>query len=548
MKRYYLILIFCFWHINVQGAVTVELDPPTVQLGETFRLTLTQNDGPSNNVPDLIPLEQNFNIVGTERRMSYTVINGRAKSLNQWSLLLVAKRVGTLTIPTIKIGQQSSNPSQIVVTDNGAVAKAPANEADTAQALPKDILLTSEVSTKKPLLNEQVIYTVKLYTRQQLLDAFYQPPAVEDAVMIPLGQGRHPQETLNGQSYAVEEQKYAIFPQKSGVLTITSPTLTALVYDEMPRRIKVRTKAVKLTVKPIPATYSNKAWLPAKQVTLSEQYDVSAQTFLQGSTLERTVTLEATAVPAQLLPNLSFKRSQAFSVYPEKPTTKNVFKQGELVGTTKIKVTYLLNKPGKIVIPALTIKWFNTTLGQEEVASLPARSLTVENKLQEVQASKTTVQQAPSTTLNKTGRQFNRTNYQLIAWVLGALVVAWILPLFLWWSCRRVFARKRQDKRSLLQLRDACLKNDPAQTRIAVMQWAAFQWPDKEFLTINDIMNVINDPELKKQLQALSRALYRQNSRSNWQGQSLWQCINTYKASSAKKKNEKNNLPPMNPS
>lgn len=89
--------------------------------------------------------------------------------------------------------------------------------------------------------------------------------------------------------------------------------------------------------------------MPARLVKLSERYENTAQSVTTGSTVTRTITIQGIGIPAQLR-TLDFSQSDAFQVYPEKGSDKNQIKQGNLVGSTRIKVTYLFNKTGKITI------------------------------------------------------------------------------------------------------------------------------------------------------------------------------------------------------
>ena len=88
MKRY-LWLSFLFWCVcgAVNAAVITQVDPPSVQFGETFHLTLTIDDAQTRGMPDLTPLQHDFIIMGTERSMKYTIVNGQANSVSQWSVL-----------------------------------------------------------------------------------------------------------------------------------------------------------------------------------------------------------------------------------------------------------------------------------------------------------------------------------------------------------------------------------------------------------------------------------------------------------------------------
>ncbi|ASQ44710.1 BatD family protein [Legionella clemsonensis] len=556
MKKILLgLILFCVAHAGFT-TVTLQLESSKVQAGDTVRLILTLDGAEADNVPDLTPLQKEFTIVGTERSMNYTVINGRAQSMGQWLILLLPKKTGILTIPEIQVGQEKTAPATLEVTEESLQTQS----SDSNQ--PKDVKLLVEVSEENPFINQQIIYTVKLYNSRHLVNADYQPPQVEDALLIPLETGRRYQTAENGRLYTVEEQRYAIFPQKSGPLKIIPPTFNAVIYEAVPKRVRERAKPISINVKPVPTPYTGKTWLPAKQVNLSESYDNSGLSLQQGTTLVRTVTLQATAVPAQLLPRLDFGSSTDFSIYPEKPVEKNSFQQSDLVGTITFKMTYLFNKAGQITIPAFKLMWFNTVTGKEEIAALPERIIQIRatnnvtsnttkssaipaaQSLKEapsvdnpaVVAKKETTELAPAVNASS----------NLGWWIALVFALAWLLTLGLWFWQRMGENSRYTRKHALKNLQDACLRNDASAARDALMHWAHKQWPDTNLLNLTDVESKVDDVILREQIRELAQALYHKNAKASWRGEPLWRAILSFKEKGGKTTTHNNNsLPPM---
>lgn len=529
------------------AGITTDVDPVKVQLGEPFRLTITMDDAQSEGVPDLTILQKDFTISSTERSSSYTIVNGQAHSVSQWSVLLLPKKTGVLTIPSIQIGKQQSDVTTIEVT--GASTSTGSNQANN---LDNQVMLKTDISQEKPFVNQQVIYTVRLYNSQRLLDAEYQPPRVENALLIPLGDGRRYQTFEEGKNYHVEEQRYAVFPQKSGELELIPPTFNAIIYDVVPRRVSLRGQQIKLTVKSMPSNVASNHWLPAKQINLTEEFDKNNNNFLQGSTLVRMVTLEATGVPGELLPSLNFASDKNFNVYPEKPIFNNVIKQQEIMDTMTVKVTYLLNTSGPITIPELKLPWFNTVTGKEEIASLPARSIDVEPKQTSIDS-----QPVPSKESSQVGNNLTQeaqmqplqSEQKSSFWVwflAGGFALAWLITIVLWlFSTGKL---SRGDKRSALKdLKNACAKDDPKGAQVAIMAWADLQWPDDKLLNLSDVGTRANDFQLKKQLHLLSEAIYSEEKKHSWHGNDLWRSVINYRAKKPSYTNKGNGLPPINP-
>lgn len=546
MKRILISLFLCCCLKVVFADVTMQLDATQVQLGQPFRLTLTM-DSAVDNVPDLTPLQKDFTIVGTERSMNYSIINGQMHSVSQWIITLMAKRNGVLPLPPLQIGQAHTNASSIEVTSEETPTEA------QQQTPLQDAVLETEVSVKNPFVNQQVIYTTRLYYSRRLLDASYQPPQVEDALMIPLSQGRRYQISSNSKIYVVEEQQYAIFPQKSGYLKITPPSFNALIYDVTPKRIHLQAKPTVLQVKPRFAGYKN--WLAAKQVSLTERFDKNTTTLMQGDTLVRSVTLTAVAVPAQLLPALDFGNSDQFSVYPEKPREKTSFRQQDLVGSTTVKATYLLNKAGQVTIPSIKVTWLNTTTGKKETSSLPALTLNVvapagENEQPASPSAAYTTKKANTEAETKKDRQNFLPSLQpetnFAWWLAGGFAVAWLLTLGLWYRQQRQKTERQNAEQVMKQLAKACLDNQPTEARDALLKWARLQWPEANLLNLTDVEKMVADTRLKEEINQLAQALYHDvRPQKTWQGPDLWAAITSFK--SAKKKPENSKTTPLPP-
>ncbi len=549
--------IFLFLFILCQGtgiaASTMQVEPEQINVNDTFHLMLTSDNAQSGGLPNLTPLQNDFTILGTERSLSYSMVNGQTNSRSQWIILLRPKKVGKLVIPAIKIGQEQTQSGVINVSGEGV----PSTSPDQVQSGADGLMLKTEVNTPNPYVNQQVLYTVKLLSNAQLLNAEYHPPSVENALMIPLGDGRHYQTQVNGELYAVEEQQYAIFPQKSGPLTLHPPSFQAAVYDQVPRRVTVEAKTTPINVRPAPTDYQGINWLPAKKITLAEVYDPPKQTMQEGDTLTRTVTLTAVSMPAQLLPALTFAANDDFNVYPESPEVKNTVRQNELLGTSTMKVTYLLNRDGRITIPALEVPWFNTETGKTEITSLPAHTLMVKaNKAaQPAKASSSLLGKASSLSSKTTKTSIDNTTTTpalprsfVWAFVTGFGLAFGLMGLVWWLWPGKGVKRNSQSSAAIKRLEDACQKNRPIHARDALLAWARSQWPEAKILNLNDIAILTRDASLKKHLQALTQVLYHSKQTAAWEGDGLWRCFNAYRQlKPGKTQKASTRLPPINP-
>ena len=545
MNKLLLIIGLTLYVLLAQAEVQVQIDPAPVTMDENFQLTLTQVGAQAPGVPNLKGLQKDFLILGTARQVSYSVINGQSSMSNQWVITLKPLKTGVLSIPAIKIGSELSTPMTINV-------EAAPTQQDTPDLDDQPLILKTSVDLEHPYVNQQIIYTVKLYNSKRLIDANYEPPQAEDALIIPLGDAKRYQTTQNETAYVVEEQRYAVFPQKSGILKITSPSFTALIYEFNPQRVKAQDKEREIQVQPIPKQASGGLWLPAKEVTLTEHYENSNQYLSQGSTLVRTITLEGVGIPAQLLPNLTFKGADEFSVYPEKGTDRNQVRQGELVGSTEFKVTYLFNKAGKIILPEVRVPWFNTQTGKEEVAILAPRSIEITplaNSSNPMPTKQSPVEREVVDNQNITSAAQSADAGNFWPWLVAVLFAgAWLITLLLWgWQKRYKFMGKNQHKAALAQLKNACAASNPQEARDALLKWASVHWPDATLLNLGDLSQMVRDPQLKKQVNILSQVLYKNKESNLWRGHELLKAVDAFQPSTATLKRRNSDLPPINP-
>lgn len=531
MRRSLFILLSLI-SLALNAQLSLQVEPTTVIVGQSIRLMLTA-DSASQGEPDFSVLHKDFTIIGSDNSTSYSIINGQTSSIRQWLLVLKPKHTGQITIPPLTLAKEQTAATSIEVTQSSVLDSSPSTP-DTQQ----DVMLKAEISNKTPYVNEEIIYTVKLYNRLQLLNPSYQAPIAADALIIPLGQSRSYQAIEQGYTYFVEEQHYAIFPQKSGALTITPPEFNALVYNGLSSQVSIKAPMLPITVKAAP---KGQAWLPAQNVLLRDSWDNHKRSLMQGSTIIRKVTIETVGLPAQLLRPLSFDGNSSFSVYANKPVEKNTLRETHVVGTRTITLTYLFNKAGNITIPAMKLAWFNTVTGKPEIATLPALTFDIKAASPTPLPDKPVIQKATPVAVKSS--LFTQTNSTV--WVAVFFAIAWLITVILWWKPWR-FLYKKGSAFYLKQLHTACFTNDPKLAEQALLQWASCQWPTHAILNLASISHLISDEALARDINQLAAVLYR-SGKHYWQGRALWQSMMLFRASAPVKPVNNKSLPPINP-
>src|SRR5690606_10355444 len=133
----------------------------------------------------------------------YSMVNGKISSSTSWILTLLPKTDGFIAIPGLEYGDQTSKPLKLHVTQRRQT-----DAVNTSEI----VFLDAQVDKTDVYVQEQIIYTVRLYRRIDLHESNYSAPKVDNAVMEPLGTQREYTSTVQGRGYKIVELRYVIFP------------------------------------------------------------------------------------------------------------------------------------------------------------------------------------------------------------------------------------------------------------------------------------------------------------------------------------------------
>jgi len=233
--------------------------PKQVYLGQRFQLTFTINAEASNFMS---PEITNFDVLNGPMMSSgqnIMNINGKLEysSSTSYTFILEANKAGTFTIPqaliTVKGKRYMSNTVSITVLNQSPRSTQPNPNNNPQQGksqvpakddIGNDVFLKAIVDKNNPYQGELITVTYKLYTPTNRLQVdppekapsypgFWAQDLLKDATQYP-----QYNETVNGKRYIVAElRKAALYPQKSGLLTI-DPLVQNVVYQ-----VKVKAKS-----------------------------------------------------------------------------------------------------------------------------------------------------------------------------------------------------------------------------------------------------------------------------------------------------------------
>ena len=132
--------------------------------------------------PDFSVLEKDFDVLGTNKSSQTHIINGEISSKQQWIVTLFPKRSGSIRIPPVTFGKDVTETTTIQI---GKRQTTSANNTDS-----DDIFIRSSLSPASAYVQQQLIYTIRLYRSVATSDASLSEPNVRgiDAVVQKIGE------------------------------------------------------------------------------------------------------------------------------------------------------------------------------------------------------------------------------------------------------------------------------------------------------------------------------------------------------------------------
>lgn len=499
-----------------RAAIQARIDPPAVEEMQSARLSLRVGGSSNAESLDLSPLERDFEVLGTSSSSMLQSVNGQTQRWVEYRIDLRPKRTGQLEVPALSMHGQSSRPLRLTVHP-----LAP----EIRDAIDRMLFFTLEVSPNPVQVQAQAVLTRRLhyFSGTQIHGDIPGAPEIPEAVVVPLGEPVSSQETLDGRSYGVLEQRYALFPERSGSLRIPEVSVDSSVQFQSRgrlRRVAIRasTPETLLEVLPIPASYPpDQPWLPARDLTIEDIWQPGEGALNLGEAVQRTVRVRAVGNAGASIPPLPAALPEAFfKQYPEPVALNDASAALEVIGSREQAYSVVAVRPGTALLPELRLTWWDTEARQVRVARVPAREVRIAGELPTdaalgADAQAPASRAEPPTVAAPSGEPAAPYPIWLAA-LAAAGFVGWLATYFL--MRRKGQARPAPQPapgqgESWKALAAACRRGDPKAMRDAWIAHLGLCWQTGPSQTLDELRRREEGNDL---LQRLNRALYAPDS------------------------------------
>lgn len=538
--------------LTVKGTTEIDLD-----LSDMFNFDVS-----SLPSPDIEKVSPDFDVLSRRQLHNIHAVNGNMVGEITWTYELAPKSTGELTIPALTFKDSVSKPVTIDVKKGN-----PPDQADTN----RDSFIELTADKSDVYVQEQLILTVRLFFRGNLIRGELSEPEHPNAIIEPLGKQREFSSDRNGVRYRVVERRYAVFPQKPGPLNLPAIRFEGQARDTNGSLKFLRDSAAlfEVPVKAIPAQFSGQTWLPATNLTLAEAGMPPTLNLKTGDNLTRTLSLKAAGLPSEALPPLPENVPDGLRSYPEEPKRDTSVGADGITSTLTQTRAIVPVKAGNLTLPAIRIPWWDTDSDSEKVAVIPAQTLNItlaesaaESAAEGATVPATNPAKPPGTDSNASasGTRNPVNNNRFWQWVSLALAGIWVLTMLAWWRTRRLAPQTSASRGSgdganesavFKQLLN-CAKEGSASTHGLFVSWANLRMAGHNFRSAGDVFHVYPKPDLEAEFSRLQAHLFSrdpsgvQKNQEPWNGNALTEALKQARESMGES-SPKAGLPPLYP-
>ena len=372
-------------------SVSLKLDRSEAILVDSVRLTVGVSGTRNSAAKPILNALDDFTITPSTTSSRLQIVNGQVDSGVDYTYFLQPKKTGTFQIGpaevTIEGKTYRSNRETLTVVES----------TQSADSDPGPLFLNAGISSAKSYVEEQVVYTLKLYRRARVSEISLNLPEAEYLSFKQLGKPMEYQSVHNGRTYQVLEVRYGLIVSKEGDYSIEPSRMNLKLFlpkSHSPRSpfeerffkdpffsittgrpMTVASEPLKLKVLPLPTEGK-----PSDFSGLVGSFQIESRlepaTVKAGESATLTVFLKGRG-NVNRMPDLKVPELDRIKVYADQPTLTIEPDARGLAGTKTMKWALVPEEEGLYEIPQLKVSFFEPKHRQyKEIETLP-HSLTV---------------------------------------------------------------------------------------------------------------------------------------------------------------------------
>lgn len=574
----WMILFLIFMAENTVAAVSARVDRSVLSMNESVRLQITQT-GKLQGEPDLDKLKADFYILSKSQSQQISFINGKSSRKKVWSIHLMPKKAGELTIAPIPVGMDQTRALHLVVQKT---------QSAKSGSYPPIHFEVSLQPQKQAYVQQKIELLIRLKYRVPLDNMSISQLSLDNVIMQQDGQDRQFQQQDGQYTYQVIERRYALYVQKPGMLEIPPLRFEAIqapknrfgmgFFAQSGPPVYRQSQPLKIEILPRVVQYPDmQKWLVSEKVQLESTHSDLSQIKV-GDSITITDRVIVRGVLGSLIPATDWPSIEHLKSYPDKPVTDTQYLKGEVYGIREQKTAIIPLRVGNYHIPKRAYYWFNPKTQKIEQGFFPQIDFQVSpasnqndtGALPEQTNRNSEMEMQPSNCQALETTRISQTEKQYPAWVLsplwfgvslGSLLL--LLVQTLWcYRCKNIrhhatqteTTEKDSEKKAWARLHKVCQQNQPKACLRAFIHWAELYFARDQLQPVEIYSLIDKDSALYQQLQLLEQHLYTDQGMSeknlhaqNWQGRRFMTALKQFREQSEKQIVSTASIKPLHP-
>ncbi|MEP6018497.1 MAG: hypothetical protein ABJ251_08435 [Paracoccaceae bacterium] len=190
--------------------------------------------------------------------------------------------------------------------------------AQSKTVLPSELELSVSIddADAMPVVREMVLITIRGVFRRHITREMLIQPDLEGFSWAQLGPDHWTDERIDGQQVKVFERRMAIYPDRTGTLTIGAFTHRLTLTDEGDDWFErdIQSEPVSLTVSEAPAHEG--WWFPVRRLKIADDWSNAPDQLTPGEGVLRVVRIEALGVTPEMIPPMPDLKSPSAMIFP----------------------------------------------------------------------------------------------------------------------------------------------------------------------------------------------------------------------------------------
>jgi len=395
----------------------------------------------------------------------------------------------------------------------------------------KETFIVAEISSIEPYIQQQVLYSIKLYRDSHLQRGYFHTPNISNAIIKALPPIPVQKVIYNNLEYELLVQQYHLYPQSSGKITLPEPIFSS-------QELFVKGKALSIDVKPANNVTLNRTWFIADKVELTEQWTGNFNELNTGDFLQRRIIIQAQNTLSLFLPEIQFEQIPGLHIERLPAKLSDITIKNNTTAQRIERFRIIAEKAGKYQLPAINITWQNGQTESIQKSQLAMKEISVSDSELTNQINQPIVATG-NLKLNKDKEIINN-NFininSIINSTIGFLLLIFFLAGLYVLKLPRIVTNYINKKVIKYQLSEACKNNNAKKAREILIQWAEKNIDDNKIQLLS-LTKITQDNKIKQTIIELDKSFYSKNQ-NNWDGRTalsnLLNLINSYSGMSNK--------------